>query len=178
LSDYVNKSIVEYSERELFFMYDIICFLLEKYRVTGILRAFSKQELLEVFPLKKTQLQVYLKKAKNENIVFYYYRKYLLNLEHHLVKKLWNYFFTPKELKDNLIEDFMRIKNLNGEKCNLEEEINSISTKMVKCYRMINYKEIRIFGKELQQILLDLGFDKESFFNLCKDNLTLIVGFV
>ncbi len=178
MGDKVSIPIGDCFGKKIFFMYDIICLLLEKYHNTGILRSFSKQELLNAFPWKRTQLSIYLQMAINQEILLNHYRKYLLNIKNPLVRRMWDYFFTPIDLRKKMLYDLEKTTKLIENKNILENEILILKKKNKKCYKSIDINDLKNYKSEINIILSDVGFDNESLLKLCKKNITLLLGFI
>ena len=173
LTEIVNNFLKE----KTLFIFDLICYILEKYHTIGNLRSYCKQELIDVFPWQKSQLQVLLRKARNQNIVIYQKQKYTLNLEHTSVKRLWNYYFTREGQKVHLLDNFMKTNCLFKEKSELEKEINSLRKNIDECSKPKTEEDLQKFKKEIQIILNDVGVEKISIMKLCKKEISLLIRF-
>jgi len=172
LIDIINSILDE----KALFLLDFICFFLEKYHSIGNLRAYSKQEIKENFPWKKSQLQFLLRKAINQKIVIYYQRKYLLNIENSLVKRLWSFYFAL-ENRRNKIKDLDANFRLVNENRKLREEIALIQSELNKNNNTklgINLEKI---SNEISSTLSDSFDPKETLFMIWKNKISFIVNF-
>lgn len=177
LEGQLTNIIISFLKEKTLFIFNLICYILEKYHTIGNLRSYSKQELLDVFPWQRSQLQVLLRKARNQDIVISQKRKYSLNLEHPLVKRLWNYYFTPEGQKVHLYDNIMNTTCLYKEKSVLENEINSLRKKTDECNKSIIEDDFQEFKKEMQFILDDVGIEKISIMKLCKKEISSLIKF-
>ena len=160
-------------EEKTLFLFDLICFFLEKYHSIGNLRAYSKQEITEEFPWKRSQLQFLLRKAINQKIVIYHHRRYLLNVENSLVKRLWSYFFAPEAL-GNRVRDLDANFNLINENRRLNEKISRLYIKFNNNNTTKKDLKFTEINNEIFNILSDRIDHKEALIELFKEKLFLL----
>jgi len=177
LEGQLTDIIYSFLKEKTLFIFDLICYILEKYHNIGNLRSYSKQELIDIFPWQKSQLQILLRKAVNQKVVISQKRKYSLNLEHPLVKRLWNYYFTYEGQIVHPQDNFMKTTCQFNEKSELEKEINLLRKKIDECNKSITEGDLLEFKKEIQFILNDVGVEKISIMKLCKKEISLLIRF-
>ncbi len=91
----------------------------------GHSKKYSLAELLEKMPWEKSTLIKKLQKGTKEGILKHEKRKYLLNKENEIVKRMWNYYnelaYQEKEKREEIRELTQRKRRLEQE---LEKEDN------------------------------------------------------
>ena len=169
LSDVISSIL----EEKTLFCLDLICFFLDRYRTTGNLRAYSKKELLEVFTWKRSQLQILLNKIVKQEIITYHQRRYLLNLKHPMVGRLWNYFFTPEKIRKKL-DDLEKNAILINENNVIREEIMFLQKEMSIGNYSTKLKEMK---DEVYSILCDRIDHREALIDLWKKKNFFIINY-
>ena len=112
---------------------------------SGIFRAYSKGELLERLPWKKSQLTIILQELVTEGILEYKSRKYWLNIKNSLVKrvkKARRYQFNDIEWA-KMLQEFQFDKKVEK-----EEEFSGEAP----LYRKITKKELEKFIQEIYNV--------------------------
>ena len=171
LTDIINIIL----EEKALFLLDLICFFLEKYHTIGNLKAYSKQEIKEEFPWNRSQLQFLLRKAINQKIVIYHHRRYLLNVENSLVKRLWNYFFAPEALGNRIRELDTNFKLINENK-KLGEEISLMQHELQNDNDSTMNNEIMGVKNGIFEILTDKIDHREALIEFWKGKLLYLVS--
>ena len=142
-----------------------------KYRKMGILKSYKLSELLTSFKWKKTQLNYNLKQAVKQNVLFYNKRKYSLNLDNILVKRVWNFYFTfTKDIgftSTNMIE----IASMLTKKKKLEKQILLLSKYKEEKTQSQNNIGLKKFVNEVQTIMYDGCDPKDNLILLCWEKL-------
>lgn len=162
-------------KEEEYTFYLMMSILLEKFRQTGILRLYKKSELQESFFWERTRLRHYLRKALEQNIFLYKKRKYELNLEHILVKRMMEYQFIVNDPESSPIHKLLDTNSLLLQKRMLEEQL--LEQKKIKQAFEADKEDrgINQLVEEMQEIMIDEIDPRDSFITLFTRNKTVLI---
>jgi len=151
--------------REEYELYLLIKTLVASIQQTGITKAQGKSELERLFRWKKTQLRYYLQEAVRQKILSYQKRKFSLNQEHPLVKRVWGHYFTANALEHLTNSELANFVVLSLKKQSLEEELK-------KGHRSLDQTttsdddSLKEFIEEITEILYDDCDVREALISL------------
>ena len=155
-------------------LYLIMKTLLIKFRQTGILKSYKKGELLEIFKWKKTQLNHYLQQGVNQNFLLYHERQYSLNLNNTLIKRIWDYQFTPNNVEDYGMSELTAITSLFLKGGTLKEQISQLKKSKLDNNKSSN-NIVKYFIKEINSILTDDSDCKAVLMKFCFEHISLLI---
>ncbi|MGC9778034.1 MAG: hypothetical protein HZR80_02195 [Candidatus Heimdallarchaeota archaeon] len=132
-------------------------------------------DFLSQFPLKRSQLAVYLHKAIKAKIVRYKKQKYSLNLNHILVQRLWNYFISTKNKHVGTSKIIIRNIPVIQKQNELKKQLEHLNLNLEKGHRQLQKRDLKEFCDDLFSILSSCN-DKDSIIDLCERYRHLLVG--
>jgi len=151
----VAELIRRITEKEGEMSYQIVKMMVEEKMKRGYTKEFSLKELQERLPWKKSMLIEKMLKLTAEGIMKHEKRRYQLDKENELVKKMWNYYNKPSnekereeenEEKRREIRERIRRKQVLMEKLEIEEK------KLRRKYREQSKKEQEILREKISEI--------------------------
>lgn len=151
----VAEQIRRIGEEEGEVIYQIIIMLTKEKIERGYTKKYSLAELQKKMPWKKSRLIEKLQEAVIEKVLKHEKKKYLINKENELVKRIWNYYNEPNYKEKEKIEE---IRNLIQRKKKLEKELEKEERMNGRKYREATKKE----EKELRKVIkeeLEEGLD-------------------
>jgi len=164
--------------------------LTDQTMIRAIVKTMSKREFLFLDSLavmmikeqswKKSQASVKLRKAVNEGILIHEKRKYSLNMEHGLVKKIWHFYTDPSDFKEKF-EQAKEIKELVKKKEQLEKKLAILKEQnnQLAIYKSVSDTEVKDLSKEIAAIINseDTYDKKEEMVKLLNENKEILVGY-
>ena len=127
-------------------IFQIIQLLIKEKMERGFTKRYSLTELKKMFPWKKSRLREILQKVVEEGVLKHEKRKYLLNKENELVKKIWNYYNEPSYQEKGRIEE---IRKLIQRKKKLKIDLDKEERKGIRKYREITKNEEEEYIEEI-----------------------------
>ncbi len=127
-------------------VYQIIITLTKERMERGYSKRYSLAELEERLPWKKSRLIEKLQRTVKEEVLKHEKRKYQLNKENELVKRIWNYYNEPNYQEKEKTEE---IRTLIQKKRELVKELEKEEKKKRRKYREATKKEEEEFRKEI-----------------------------
>ena len=146
----VAEQIRKIGEKDEEVIYQIIMLLTKEKMERGYTKRYSLAELLKKLPWKKSRLIEKLQEIVTEKVLKHEKRKYLLNNENELVKRIWNYYNEPNYQKKEKIEE---LRNLIQRKKKLEKELEKKERNNGEKYREATKKEEKELRKEIEEEL-------------------------
>ena len=161
------RKIVE-SKGEL--IYQIIILLTKENMEKGYAKEYTLKELQRKLPWKKSTAILRLQEVVEEGVLTHKKRRYKLNKENVLVKRIWNYYHkTTKQEK----EKWKKILQLKQKKNELEKRIAKLNEKGE--YKKLTKKEEKEFCKEILKEL-EVEDSKEDLIKYLLKNKEKIMG--
>ena len=142
----VAEQIRRIGEEEGEVIYQIIIMLTKEKIERGYTKKYSLAELQKKMPWKKSRLIEKLQEAVTEKVLKHEKRKYLINKENDLVKRIWNYYNEPNYKEKEKITE---IRNLIQRKRKLEKELEKEERINGRKYRKATKKEEKELIKEI-----------------------------
>jgi len=168
------------SKREFLFLDSLAVMMIKEQLKIGYKKEYSLSELVERLPWKKSQASVKLRKAVNEGILIHEKRKYSLNMEHGLVKKIWHFYTDPSDFKEKF-EQAKEIKELVKKKEQLEKKLAILKEQnnQLAVYKSVSDTEVKDLSKEIAAIINseDTYDKKEEMVKLLNENKEILVGY-
>ncbi|MHA1188098.1 MAG: hypothetical protein ACTSSK_14720 [Candidatus Heimdallarchaeota archaeon] len=162
--------------KEEYVIYLLIKYLVQNYRSTGILKSYTRIELLKCFKWKETQLDYYLKYAEKQKVLDYENLKHSLNLDHILVKRVWNFYFNSKYSENLASSDIIELTSLIKMKMILEEEKQTMELHKGSKKELKENIMITEFIEVIRSTLDGMDCDpKDPLVNLCEKSLSELV---
>lgn len=162
------RKIVE-SKGEL--IYQIIILLVKENMEIGFAKEYTLKELLGKLPWKKSTAILRLQEVVEEGVLTHKKRRYKLNKENVLVKRIWNYYHkTTKQEK----EKWKKILQLKQKKNELEKRIVELKEKGKN--KKLTKKEEKEFCKEIM-IELEVENPKEDLVKYLLKNKEKVMNF-
>lgn len=146
----VAEQIREIGENDGEVIYQIIILLTKEKMERGYTKRYSLAELQKKLPWKRSRLIEKLQEKVTEKVLKHEKRKYLLNNENELVKRIWNYYNEPNYQKKEKIEE---LRNLIQRKRKLEKELEKKERNNWGKYREATKKEKKELRKEIEEEL-------------------------
>ena len=142
-------------------VYQIIQILIKEKMERGYTKKYSLAELQKKFPWKKSRLIEKLQKVVEEGVLKHEKRKYLLNKENELVKRIWNYYNEPSYPEKEKMDE---IRELIQRKKKLEIELDKEERKCKRKYREMTKKEEEEYKEEIiREIIADVNACPKEF---------------
>jgi len=160
---------------EEYVLYSLTKTLVQKYRNTGILKSYKISELQEYFEWEKTQLNYYLNQAIKQNILLYAKRKYSLNLDNILVKRVWNYYFTITKNESLSSTEMIEITSIMKRKRLIEIQMRSLNKLKENDDQIHNNSDFTHLINEIRKIMSDSYDPKDDLVNLCNEILPKLI---
>ena len=135
-------------------IYQLIVMLIKERMDRGYSKRYSLAEIQERLPWKKSRIIDKLQKTVEEGVMKHKKRKYQLNKENELVKKIWNYYNEPRYKEKKKTEEIRKMIRKKREKELMKEE------KKGK-YREATKKEKEEFRREIKEYL-EAGVETEE----------------
>ena len=141
--------------------YQITQILIKEKMERGYTKKYSLTELQKKLPWKKSRLIEKLQRVVEIGILKHEKRKYLLNKENELVKRIWNYYNEPSYQEKEKIEE---IRKLIQRKKELERELDKEERKDTRKYREMTKKEEKEYKEEIiREIMADVNARPKEF---------------
>ena len=140
-------------------IYYIIQLLLKEKMEKGFTKRYSLAELQKMFPWKKSRTIEIMQEVVEKGVLKHEKRKYLLNKENKLVKRIWNYYNEPSYQEKEKIED---IRKLIHKKKKLEFELEKEEKKSIRKYKEMMKKEDEEYGIKIMEEFTD-GMNPKEF---------------
>jgi len=157
---------------EEYTIYSIIKLFVIKYRRTGILKPYKKSELQKCFEWEQTQFNHYLQQAVRHNVLHNNKRKYSLNLDNILVKRIWNFYFKTAKFDGISSTEMIEITSIMKKKQLLEKQIQSLKMFKENKNQIQNNPDFTDFINEIRSIDCD---PKDPLLDLCEKKLQNLV---
>ncbi len=155
----VAKQIRRVGKEEGEMIYQIIMLLVREELDRGYSKKYLLRELLKKLPWEKSRLIERLQEVVGKGVLKHEKRKYLLNKEDELVKRIWNYYNNTSYQEDDKIE---AIRKLKQKKKELEMELEEKEWKSKKRYRETSKKEEKEYREKIKEYLEE-GVDPKEF---------------
>ncbi|MHA1186785.1 MAG: hypothetical protein ACTSXA_11120 [Candidatus Heimdallarchaeota archaeon] len=149
-------------------IYSIIKLFVKKYRRTGILKPYKKSELQDCFELEQTQFNHYLQQAVRHNVLHNNKRKYSLNLENILVKRIWSFYFKTANFEGLSSTEMIDITSIMKKTHYFEKQIQSLIMYKDNNNQIQNSPDFTDFINEIRSIDCD---PKDPLLDLCEKKL-------
>lgn len=159
-------------QAEEYTIYSIIKLFVIKYRRTGILKPYKKSELQNCFEWEQTQLNHYLQQAVRHNVLHNNKRKYSLNLENVLVKRVWNFYFKAANFDHISSTEMVEITSIMKKKQFLEKQKQSLNVFKENENQLQNSADFTDFINEIRSIDCD---PKDPLLDLCDKKLQNLI---
>ena len=154
--------------------YQITHLLVKEKMERGYTKKYSLAELQEKLPWKKSRLIEKLQKIVIVGVLKHEKRRYQLNKENELVKRIWNYYNEPgNKEKEKSIEIWKLIQR----KKEKEKEIDVKNNKEKTKYREITKKEKEEYIQKIRDILEDVMDPLEYIKKFFEKNLVKALGY-
>lgn len=154
----VAEQIRKIGEKNEEVIYQIIMLLTKEKMERGYTKRYSLAELQKKLPWKKSRLIEKLQEIVTEKVLKHEKRKYLLNNENELVKRIWNYYNEPNYQNKEKIDE---LRNLIQRKKKLEKELEKKERNNGGKYREATKKEEKELRKEIEEELEE-GLDPKE----------------
>ncbi|HUU78650.1 MAG TPA: hypothetical protein VMX55_09900 [candidate division Zixibacteria bacterium] len=152
-------------------IYQIIILLTKENMEKGYAKEYTLKELQGKLPWKKSTAILRLQEVEEEGVLTHKKRRYKLNKENVLVKRIWNYYHkTTKQEK----EKWKKILQLKQKKNELEKRIVELKEKGK--YRKLTKNEEKAFCKEIMQEL-EVEDPKEDLIKYLLKNKEKVMGY-
>lgn len=152
--------------------YQIIMLLTKEKMERGYTKGYTLKELLDKLPWKKSTSIERLQDVVNVGVLIHVKRRYKLNKENELVKRIWNYYHeTNQQEKDKM----RKILQLKQRKNDLEKRIAEQKEKEGK-YKKLTKKEDKEFQKEIMNEL-EVDEPKEDLRKYLQQNKEKVMGY-
>ncbi|MBD3192549.1 MAG: hypothetical protein GF308_18055 [Candidatus Heimdallarchaeota archaeon] len=175
----------ELGEWDILIAYQMIQILLEDFQYHGKLRSFSRKDFLPIVPWKKSQLSKRLQWLCKNGLLTYQKRKYQLNLENPLVKRMERVRQLPVKERQRIIEE--QIVNREEEE---EEPVETEEEKVEKknltkkrTFVPMKEKEFEAFIEAIQEeyysmmrATMDKEDTKEGIEKIIKERILAVGG--
>ncbi len=142
----VAEQIKRIGEKEGEVVYQIIIMLTKERMERGHSKRYSLAELQKRLPWEKSRLIQKMQRIVTDEVLIHEKRKYQLNKENGLVKRIWNYYNEPNYQEKEKTEE---IRILMQKKRKLVKELEKEEKKKRKKYREATKKEEEEFRKEI-----------------------------
>ncbi len=162
-------------ENEAEVNYQIIMMLVKEKMERGYTKEYTLKEMREKLPWKKSRLIEKMQKAIEEGVLKHEKRKYKLNKENELVKRIWNYY---NETRYNEKEKINKIWKLIQKKNELEKKLAEKTTKEKGKYRKMTKKEDEEFKEELRKGIMNTPEPLEEATKFLIKNKEKTIGYV
>ncbi|HUU79426.1 MAG TPA: hypothetical protein VMX55_13855 [candidate division Zixibacteria bacterium] len=164
-------------EEDEYVIYSIIKFLVKKYRSTGILKVYKRKELLYYFKWEETQFDHYLKQAVKYNVLQQTNRKYALNLDHVLVKRVLNFYINTKHNENTNSSEMLEITSIIKKKLLLEIEKEKLELIIGNDDLLQNNSLFIDFIEEIRSVMESSGYDpKDPLLIVCEKKLARLIN--
>lgn len=128
-------------------IYYIIQLLLKEKMERGFTKRYSLAELQKMFPWKKSRTIEIMQEVVEKGVLKHEKRKYLLNKENKLVKRIWNYYNEPNYQEKT--EDIRKL--IHKKKKKLELELEKDEKKSIRKYKEMTKKEEEEYGIKIME---------------------------
>ncbi|MHA1185320.1 MAG: hypothetical protein ACTSXA_10065 [Candidatus Heimdallarchaeota archaeon] len=154
--------------------YQIIMLLVKEKMERGYTKNYTLAELQEKLPWKKSSAIEHLQEVMREGILKHEKRRYTLNKENELVKRIWNYYNeTGYQEKEKISKVWKQIQRKNQLEEKLAEKIEEKGK-----YREITKKEDEEFQKEIIKGLTDTHEQREVTEEFLMKNKQKTIGYI
>lgn len=154
--------------------YQIIMMLVKEELERGYSKKYSLTTLLERIPWEKSRAIEKLREIETEGILKHEKKKYYLNRENKLVKRIWKYYNEPSYWRRKEVEE---INQLIKKKRELMQEIENREREMKRNYQEMNEREERELGREIKEEIRE-GSTKEELVEYIEKNIERVLGVV
>ena len=162
-------------EKESELIYQIIMVLVNEKMERGYTKKYSLAELQEKLPWKKSRLIEKLQRVAEEGVLIHEKRKYKLNKENELVKRIWNYYNeTSQKEKGKMAEIWKLIQRRNE----LEKKLAEKTKKEKGKYKEMTRKEDEKFQENFEEELMDTPDPLEEAIIFLRKNKEKVMGYV
>ncbi len=166
----VVEQIKKIRKKEGEILYQIANEFVKEKITRGHSKKYSLAELLEKMPWEKSTLIKKLQKGTKEGILKHEKRKYSLNKENEIVKRMWNYYNEPAYQEKEKREE---IRELTQRKRRVEEELEREEKERTRKYREIGEEGEEKIREEIKERLME-GVDTKEFI---EKNILGIIGY-
>ncbi len=173
----ITKNLLRITVHEGEFAYQIIKLLLTEKIEKGYTKKYSLVELQKKIPLKRSRLIEKLQRVVKEGVLKHQKRKYMINKEHILVDRLWQYYNDANYKEREKTKDII---NLIQENEQIEEEIREIEEEWIRerKYLKLTEKEEEKLREELINETIADSYDIETELKrLIGQNKVRIIGY-
>lgn len=154
--------------------YQIAHMLIKEKMERGYSKKYSLAELQKKLPWKKSRLIEKLQKVVKEGVMKHEKRRYLLDKDNELVKRIWNYYNEPRNKEKEKTNEIWKLIQRKKEK---EKEIESKNNKEKTKYREITKKEKEEYIQKIRDILEDVMDPLEHTEEFFEKNLIKALGY-
>lgn len=153
--------------------YQIIMLIVKEKMERGYTKNYTLTELQEKLPWKKSRSIEKLQKVVGEGVLKHEKRRYALNKENELVKRIWNYYNeTGCKEKEKISEVWKLMQRKNELEQKLAEKIEEKGE-----YREITKREDEEFQEEIIKGIIDTQEPKEITEEFLKKNKQKTLGY-
>ncbi len=173
----ITKNLLRITVHEGEFAYQIIELLLTEKIEKGYTKKYSLVELQKKIPLKRSRLIEKLQRVVKEGVLKHQKRKYMINKEHILVDRLWQYYNDANYKEREKIKDII---NLIQENEQIEEEIREIEEEWIRerKYNKLTEKEEEKLREEMINETIADSYDiEDELKRLIGQNKVRIIGY-
>ena len=154
--------------------YQIAHLLVKEKMERGYTKKYSLAELQEKLPWKKSRLIEKLQEVVNEGIIKHEKRRYQLNKENKLVKRIWNYYNEPGNKEKGKADEIRKLIQRKKEK---EKEIETRNNKEKIKYKELTKKEKEEYIQKIKDILEDVMDPIDHTKEFLEKNLVKTLGY-
>ena len=155
-------------------IYQVVLLILKERLERGHSKKYSLRELGEKLPWRKSTLIEKMQKMAEEGIIIHEKRKYKINMENEVVKRIWNYFNDVGFQEKNHTTEIQRLKQCAKEK---EKTINTLKGNKRRLYREISKKEMDGLIEGIIGITEDSFDPIEEVINYIEKNILEVLGY-
>jgi len=155
-------------------IYQIVLMTLKERIERGYSKKYSLRELGEKLPWKKSTLIEKTQKTVEEGIMKHEKRKYILNTDYEIVRRLWNYYNDVNFQKKDQIEEIWDLIQKVKDK---ERIISTVMMDTKKRYKKLSKKEMEKFTEEILDNIKDSYKPLEDIIDFIEKNILKALGY-
>ncbi len=154
--------------------YKIIMLLVKEKMERGYTKEYSLAELQEKLPWKKSRLIEKLQKVMREGVLKHEKRRYKLNKENELVKRIWNYYNKTGYKEKGKVNEIWKLIQKKNE---LEQKLTEKTGEEGK-YRKASEREDEEYQEKIKNGIIDSHEPVEETEEFLKKNIEKTLGYV